>query len=118
MYIYNEHDRTELEALERAVEEMGNYITLVEYSSIRGLLPIRATPALIILREDMQGEHMLEDGSDGKMRITAEMHKAMEEEELNLFQAETHRIDNFVNKEVTSNVDGAVLDIMMRGGTV
>ncbi|XRD26106.1 hypothetical protein AABM34_06670 [Lysinibacillus fusiformis] len=118
LYVYNEHDMSELKVLERVIEEMGSYITLVNAGAIRDYFPICSTPALIILREDMQGTHMLGEGTDGKLRITGELYKAMEEEEYNWHKVETHRIDNLINKEVTSKSDDLVLDIMMRGGTV
>ena len=118
LYIYNEHSRPELEALERVQTELGNLVEFMGLQEATNQYPITRTPALIIIREDLQGEHLLDENDSGGLRMTAELYKAMEEEELNLHNVETHRIDSLINREVATNVDGAVLDIMMRGVTV
>ena len=117
VYIYNQHSAKEVEMLERAKQEMGSYIQEVQVLDIdqaKELYHFGSTPALIVVQEHLQGEHLL-DSTDGQLRVTAEVYKALQEEELNLRETETHRIDNLISAEVCKQVDDAVMEMLDRG---
>jgi len=116
-YVYNEHSRQELELLERVFTELGEYsVELLNSESAKQRFHFTQTPALIVVREDLQGEHLLSETVDGKLRVYGEVLKIIEEEEKNIHNHDTARIDTLIKKEVALSVDEAVLDIIMRGG--
>lgn len=116
-FVYSPFNTKELELLERVVHEFGEYaVELVDYTQSRDRFHITQTPALIIIREDLQGQHLLDEGVDGKLRVHGEVLKAIEEEEKNIHNVDHSRIDYFVKQEVANEVDSTVFDIVMRGG--
>lgn len=117
LYIYNPHSAQEVAQIERATTEMLNIVDQVEAIDVdtaKQHFHIHSTPALIVIRDDLQGTHLL-DEVNGQLRITAELYKAMEEEDLNLHQAETHRLDNLINIEVTNAIDNYTLELIDGG---
>ena len=117
VYIYNQHSAHECEMLERAKQEMGAYIQEVQVLDIdqaKELYHFGSTPAIIFVQEHLQGAHLL-DSTDGQLRVTAEVYKALQDEELNLRNAETHRIDYLITAEVNEKVDSAVMEMLERG---
>lgn len=116
-YIYSPHSRNELELLERVLIELGGYaVELVDYTLERDRFHITQTPALIMVREDLQGSHLLDETVDGKLRIYAEFMKVIDEEEKNIHNVDNARVDSLIKKEVAMEVDSTVLDIIGRGG--
>lgn len=117
LYIYNPHNNNELSLIDRAKQEMGVSIIAVTVEEIPELLKgfVRATPALIIVNDDLQGEHLLTEGVDGNLLITTMLYKRMEEEDLALHQQETHRLDNFVRSENMKAIDEYTLELIMEG---
>lgn len=102
IYIYNPHDSNEVILLDRARTELGTYIQdiqAVDFQAVRDTFQIAQTPALILIREDLQGANLLDD-VNGQLRVTAELWRAIQDEELVIHQTETHRIDNIINSEV------------------
>ena len=98
IYIYSMHNEVERAALNRLRDELGMYIVgEYDYQDVKDLIPIRTTPAFLILRDDLQGDELL-DG-DVQLKITAEAMKAMGEEDLKIHQKETNRLDNFISGE-------------------
>jgi len=98
IYIYSMHNEVERAALNRLRDELGMYIVgEYDYLDVKDLIPIRTTPAFLILRDDLQGDELL-DG-DVQLKITAEAMKAMGEEDLKIHQKETNRLDNFISGE-------------------
>lgn len=116
-YIYSPYSRNELELLERVLVELGEYaVELVDYTLERERFHITQTPALVVIREDLQGSHLLDETVDGKLRVYAELMKVVDEEEKNIHNVDNTRIDSLIKKEVATEVDNTVLDIIVRGG--
>lgn len=119
IYIYNPHDSNEVILLDRARVELGTYIQdiqAVDFQTVRDTFQVAQTPALILIREDLQGTNLL-DEVNGQLRVTAELWAAIQQEELVIHQAETHRIDNIINSEVKVKMDSnaAELDSLIGG---
>lgn len=116
IFIYNQENLKEKEVIERAKKEILNYIEEIEcidFNLVREQFKIRTTPALIIIRDDLQGEHLLEeDMVNNQLRVTAELLKVMEEEDRNIHEMETYRIDYLVNKEATEKIDEITLELL------
>lgn len=104
IYVYNPHSAFETALKTRAVNELQTYVEEVEsidFQAIKDIYRIRATPALIIIRDDLQGEHLLEEDIErGQLRLALECYKALQEQESNIYQKDTKRIDSVVLKEV------------------
>lgn len=103
LYIYNPNNSVEAAAKERVLSELGSLVELVEaidFMQVRDQYRIRETPALITIRDDLQGSHLLtEDAENANFRVYLEAVKALEEEEKNFLDAVANRIDNVVNTE-------------------
>jgi hypothetical protein len=117
LYIVNGYSAQELALIERAKQEMGNYIEVVELSTLQEPLKklVRSTPALIIVNDDLQGENLISEGVDGKLLATAMLYKRMEEEDLAIHQQETHRLDNLINIEKTKAIDDYTAELLEGG---
>lgn len=116
LYIYNPHSVLEKNMFERAKKELSNHIqdiNIKDINTIKNIIPIRDTPALVIIRDDLQGDSLLKE-CDGQLRVTAELYKALEEEELNIYQAKTHRIDSLINQEIIKGQDKLLEDLLTR----
>lgn len=104
--IYNKNSSTEKNVLNRLITELETYvetIEVLELNEAREKYPIRATPAIIPIRDDLQGESLLNETETG-LRAVAEAYKMMQEEEKNIYNIETNRIDYLVGTEVTSKM--------------
>lgn len=104
LFIYNSNNAKEREIIERAKNELGpdiEEVDFVDFNTVRDHFKIRTTPALIFIRDDLQGEKLMETyQQNNKLRALGEIAKALQEEELNLHQTETNRIDSIIKKEV------------------
>jgi hypothetical protein len=107
LYIYNPNSEPELALIEKAQKEMSSYITTVSVDDCPQMLRnlVRATPALIIVSDDLQGEGLIAEGVDGKLLVTAMLYKRLEEEDLAIHNVETHRLDNMISAEVQKKID-------------
>lgn len=119
IYIYNPHSAQEVSLVERAKNEMLTYVEEVEvidFEAAKDRFKIRATPALIFIRDDIQGEELLtEDMESGKLRLALECYKALQEEEAVIHNAQTNRLDNVVKAEKQAAEDALLLDMLERG---
>lgn len=109
--IYNPHSAIEMAKLERARADMlANHIIEIaayDFQDVRDRYPVSSTPAIIPIRDDLQGENLLDEVEGGMLRMTAEILKMMQEEDLNLHQMETNRIDHLIHAEVTRRLEAA-----------
>jgi len=118
LFIYNPYSASEIKILDRVRQEFSSHVEEVEvtdFENIKNIYKIRTTPALIIIRDDLQGSHLITDGDDGSLRATAELVKTMQEEDLNIYQAETYRIDNLIKKEKIKAIDDYTLELIEGG---
>jgi len=96
--IYNPENEIERDNLQTLVDALGDKLFCTyDFRTVRDLFPVWKTPALIPIREDLQGEELL--SGDINLKISAEIAKLQEDEELKVHQQETYRLDNFVNAE-------------------
>jgi hypothetical protein len=86
-----------MQAIDRIRKELGanlEEVQCAEYDDVKHLYPIRALPAIIFLREDLQGENLLDiDPETTSLRLSLEAAQALEAEERNLQEYETYRLD-------------------------
>lgn len=109
IYLYNPHNAHEVALIDRVKDEvLTNYVeemAVVDYQTVKDTFRIRTTPAIVIIRDDLQGENLLsEDIETEKFRLTLELNKIMQEEEMNIYQKETKRIDRIVNSEIATRM--------------
>jgi hypothetical protein len=103
IFIYNPHNSTEVSLTERVKLEFANYLVEVEavdFQEVKNLFKISTTPALIIVSEALQGEHLLDEADNGQLKIAAELWKAIQEEEAVIHGIETNRIGDLIEAEV------------------
>lgn len=93
---------------------MSTYIEIIPFDELPDMLRrfIRATPALIPVTDDLQGDKLLSESVDGRLLATAMIYKRLEEEESAIHQARTHRLDNMINLEKTRAVDEYTLELI------
>ncbi|MCX7924123.1 MAG: hypothetical protein N3B21_19255 [Clostridia bacterium] len=125
LLVYNKEDARERELVERAINEMSSVLTDVEmadFNEIRQYIPISFTPCLILVHEDLQGGHLLEEDMDNNhLRVTAELLKAMDDEESVVHNAEVFRIDRLVKNSTNLefgqqyNVAHELSDLILEG---
>ncbi|GAS80069.1 hypothetical protein [Paenibacillus amylolyticus] len=104
IYIYSKHNPRSLEMIEHTKEKLGSTMELIqceEYDEVKDIYPISGLPAVIFLREDLQGERLLgEDVELSSLRIELELAKMQEEEENNLHNMETKRLDFILRQHI------------------
>jgi len=119
IYVYNAHSAPERAMIERAQQEVSSYIEIISMDELPDFLRqfVRTTPALIPVTDDLQGEELLAEGTDGKLLMTAILYKRLEEEEAAIHQAETRRLDNMIRVEKAQAVDDYTLELI-HGGVI
>lgn len=117
LYIYNPHSTLERNLISRAKDEMATNIQVISVDECPLMIRnfVRVTPALIIVTDDLQGDHLLSETGDGQLLATAMLNKRMEEEDLAIHQMETHRLDNMINNEKTKVIDNYTLELIDGG---
>lgn len=98
VYIYNPHSALEVSLIEQAKEQLGGYVetkSVFEISDDMRAL-VRATPALILAPDYLQGEQLTDDGVESELLLVAELYKALENDEKAIHNRETQRLDQFI----------------------
>jgi hypothetical protein len=88
IYAYNPHDAKETTLLDRVKEEISEVsATLIDelmvedFQIFKKYYPISQTPALIIVREDLQGHELLEEDEEtGSLRLIAKVTEELQKE--------------------------------------
>lgn len=119
LFIYSEHSADDREIMERAKIEMSTYVEFIEINQASQELRsiIRATPAIIPIVDDMQGEYIKGDDVDGQLIATTAMKKWQQKEEEVVHDQQTFRLDNFVNREKITVLDNYT-DELITGGII
>lgn len=119
LVIYNPNSANEVNSLARIQDELSSYLIESQVVSIEAAklkYPVRATPCLIIIRDDLQGDALLtEDVESGKLNIVANAYKNLQEEERVIHNLETQRLDNLINAEKTKAIDDYTLELVTGG---
>jgi|GEM_PF-4677601 len=117
IYIYNPNSAPEISLIERAKEEMTTYINVVPINEIPNVLKqyISATPALIVITDDLQGGGLMATGTDGKLLSTAMLYKRLDEEEIVIHNQNNERLDSMINAEKTKAIDDYTLTLIEGG---
>lgn len=104
IFIYNPQSKNEMSMLAEIRNEMPN-IEIFDFNVIRDVFQIRTTPALIFIKDSLQGEQLLDvDPQKNKTRVMLEFLKEQENEDLILHNQKTRRIDFFVENEVAKRL--------------
>lgn len=100
LYVYNPWSAAEVALIVRAEEEMGSVIECVPYNQMPDLLRylVRATPALIIAEDHLQGEHLIND-VDGSLAATIALRERMQKDDLLIHGQEVDRIADLIHLE-------------------
>lgn len=119
LFIYNQHSAEDVKVMERAKQEMPTLVEIVEINQASPELRqlIRATPALIPVVDDLQGEYIKGEGVDGQLLVTAELYRWLEREEQVVNNQETYRLDNFINGEKIKAIDDYTIELI-EGGVI
>lgn len=112
--VYNQESEIERNTMQTLETKLGNLIIAKHnFMDVRDILPVRATPAFVVLRDDLEGDDLL--AGDVELKIEAEILKIMQEEELKVHEAETNRLDNFITNKVITAQDELLDDMIERG---
>lgn len=110
IYIYNEHSEIDLLNLDNVKNQLGDkIIRLYDFQEIKDLIPVRATPAVIFIREDLQGESLYE--GDVEMKMLGHVAKTVDDEETGLFNRNYERLDMVINNEKIKAIDKFKLEL-------
>jgi len=118
VFIYSQHDNRQLQVIDRVKEEMSAFVdevAVMELDEAKQLYHISRTPAVIIIREDLQGENLMGEGVDGKLLMSAMVVKQTEEEELVFHNAQHNRMDNYIKARKNEAIDEILDDMLDRG---
>jgi len=117
LYIYNPHSLNELSLIERAKTEMATYVDIVSLDEIPDMLKkyVRATPALIVINDDLQGDGLTATGTDGQLLATAMLYKRLDEEEVAIYNQNNARLDSMINAEKNKAIDDYTLSLIEEG---
>lgn len=112
--IYNPESEIERNTVQTLENKLAGYLVgKYDYRTVADIIPVRTTPAFILLRDDLQGTDLL-DG-DLELKIEGELAKIQEDEDLKLHQIETNRLDRVINTEKSKAQDDLLADMMGRG---
>jgi len=117
LFIYSQYSAEDIHIMEQAKSEMSGYVEIIEINQASPELRriIRATPALIPVVDDLQGDFIKGEGVDGKLIATTAMYKWLQKEEEVVHNQKTERLDNFVNGEKTKAVDNYTMELILDG---
>lgn len=106
LYVYNPWSAAEVALISRVGKELENYIECVPFDKIPDLLRylVRATPALIMAEDHLQGEHLVEE-VDGSLVLTKVLYERMEEEDRKVHGLDTQRLAAFIDSEKHAAVE-------------
>ena len=101
IYIYSKHVANELELLQRVKNEYRGQLDAYELDEIPTMLRnyVRATPATIIVNDDLQGEHLLGEDVDGKLIVTGHLLKRTDDEDRFIHNVDNCRFDAYINEQ-------------------
>jgi hypothetical protein len=84
IYAYNPHNAQEIALLDRVKEESSGLIEeliVEDFQTLKEYYPISQTPALIVIREDLQGPDLLEEDEEtGALRLVAKVAEELQKE--------------------------------------
>ncbi|WP_373845091.1 hypothetical protein [Clostridium sp.] len=118
IYVYDKNSEIQRNMITRASTEIGSSITELKVANlddVKDTFNIRATPAVIILRDDLQGENLLNENTDGSLLITALLTKYMDEEDKSLHQQDNNRLDLLIKAQEKEAQDKLMEDMITRG---
>lgn len=112
--VYNPDSEIERNTMDILETKLGSLIVAKhDFQTVKDILPVRTTPAFIVLRDDLEGVELL-DG-DIELKIEAEVAKITQEEDLKIHQKEIYRLDEVINREKSKAQDDLMNDMVMRG---
>ena len=117
IYVYNPHSTIETKLIYRLTNEVGTNLTIKSIDDISEHLKtlVRATPALIIAPDYLQGSNLIEDEIDTGTLIISELYRKIEQDELSIYNKTTKRLDYFVNDEKIKAIDNYTLELIAEG---
>jgi hypothetical protein len=92
----NSIERNKLEELKAKFNE--TIIATHDFRTVRNVLPVSKTPSFVIIREDLEGDELLE--GDLELKIEAEIEKIRQDEEMKIHGKDINRLDNLVNRKI------------------
>lgn len=107
---------------ERQRKEIGNikekysHLTVIDIDAVRDILPIRATPVLIFLREDLMGEENLIDidTETKEYKLQGLIAEEAQKEERQHFGLESDKIEKVIGRIVERAEEALLNDMLER----
>ena len=116
IYIYSKHDNRQLSTIERVKKEIPSHLEILECEeAIARGYHVFQTPCMIPILDNLSGDNLLSEGTDGKLLLTATAYNFMDMEEKAIHNVNHARLDSFVNNEKRVAVDSVVDDLIERG---
>lgn len=118
LIVYNENDKMNIEFIHKVDEyNLSTHVDFVELQDAsRELVSlITATPAIIPIREDLQGNYIIGDNRDSSLILLGFFNAMLEEEQKVISDIEINRVDQLIHLEKRKAEDVIILDMKKRG---
>lgn len=100
--IINPHDNTQRGYANIVRERYGTYLEkILEFTpQVQNTFGVRATPAIVLLPDALQGAQVMAEGADGDLLIDAALAQYYDQDEAAVHDTEASRYDQVVRREV------------------
>lgn len=117
MIVYNPHSAREVSFVERNKDIFPAYIKTYSLDKIPEMLKeyVGATPCIIAVTDDLQGDFLLDTNVDGELYLNAILNKKLEEEEASVHNINNQRLDVFINNKQQEALDNLTAELIDRG---
>jgi len=116
LIVYSQHSAQELDLLPEIQDELYGVPHIIKtVEEVGETYGIRATPAIILIRDDLQGEELLVRES-GKLKLVGRILEQLQDEERYLYgKGDKERVDEYINREVMRKFDKVKKQLMDLG---
>lgn len=117
LFIYNKESIEDKVIMNRIQKKFPSYLHFIEINTasteLRNL--VRATPAILYIPDNLQGEYLKGENIDGELLAIAKLHELIDNEEKIVHNSENHRLDIFINNEKKEVIDKYTIELMKDG---
>ncbi|WP_273322606.1 hypothetical protein [Vallitalea guaymasensis] len=118
VFIYNPYCSEEVNYLEKVREktlEIGQSVTFVDFEKAKGVFDIRDTPAVVMIRDDLQGKEMLEKDESLFSKAAIVVAQNKQKENSDFYKNEIDSIRTLIENEKEEVQEQLLEDMMFRG---
>lgn len=118
VFIYNPYCSEEVNYLEKVREktlEIGQSVTFVDFEKAKEVFDIRDTPAVVMIRDDLQGKEMLEKDESLFSKAAIVVAQNKQKENSDFYKNEIDSIRTLIENEKEEVQEQLLEDMMFRG---